>query len=120
MARDLGSEARWQLPLEPRDWEECFPEGQTSGQCPLLAEPEVVAERAEALPSFCGARRCLQGYYYFTPKPSAILVKNDADSCLVVILMISMEFTSRQAKRQCCVCRGWALSERGSDNLEGR
>lgn len=106
VAGDLGSGERRQLPLEPRDWEECFPEGQTSGQYPLLTEPEVAAGKAEGLPSFCGARRCLQGYYHFTPKPSAILVKHGADSCLVVILMISMEFTSRQPKSQCCACRG--------------
>lgn len=42
---------------------------------------------------------------YFTPKPSTVLIKNDPGSCLVVILMILMEF-ARQPRSWHCACRG--------------
>ena len=68
-----------------------------------------MAEGAEGLPPLCGAHRglqCLLLFYSKVLSNPGLKKKNDADSCLVVILMILMGFASGQPRSQCCACRG--------------
>lgn len=117
MGRALGSAGRWQ-------WEGgsfhsnhviagVFSEGQANGQ--HLLEAEVVAERAEVSSRFVGHTDVCGTRYPFTRKTSATLP--NSEPCSWRVQMISMEFASRQPRRQCHACRGLALNGGGLNKL---